>query len=46
MLKNINCKVPKIYLEKIDEFVKAGLYSSRSEALRIAIRDYLWKAIL
>jgi len=43
MLKNVNCKVPRIYLEKVDEFVKAGLYSSRSEALRIAIRDYLWK---
>ncbi len=34
-------KIPELYLEGIDELVKDGRYSSRSEVIRTAIRDLL-----
>jgi len=37
----VTVKVPEIYLEGIDELVKLGRYSSRSEVIRTAIRDLL-----
>ena len=38
-------KIPEIYLEGIDELVKLGRYSSRSEVIRTAIRDLLKKEL-
>ncbi|MFW9905692.1 MAG: ribbon-helix-helix protein, CopG family [Candidatus Heimdallarchaeota archaeon] len=48
-MKLISFKAPNTYLEGLDELVRAGVYSSRSEAIRMAIRDLLkrelnWKA--
>ncbi len=40
-MKLISFKAPNTYLEGLDELVHAGVYSSRSEAIRIAIRDLL-----
>ncbi len=40
-MKLISFKAPTTYLEGLDELVRAGVYSSRSEAIRIAIRDLL-----
>ncbi|WP_243666805.1 ribbon-helix-helix domain-containing protein [Vulcanisaeta sp. JCM 16159] len=35
--------IPKQMLEELDEFVKQGIFPSRSEAIRIAIRDLLYR---
>jgi len=40
-MRLITVKVPELYLESIDELVKGGQYSSRSEVIRTAIRDLL-----
>jgi len=37
----ISVHVPKQMLEELDELVKKGVFPSRSEAIRIAIRDLL-----
>jgi len=41
----ITVKLPVIYVEGIDELVKQGRYSSRSELIRTAIRDLLKKEL-
>ncbi|MFX0049848.1 MAG: ribbon-helix-helix domain-containing protein [Candidatus Hodarchaeota archaeon] len=40
-MKLISFKAPNTYLEGLDDLVREGVYSSRSEAIRIAIRDLL-----
>jgi len=40
-VKLISFKAPNSYLEGLDELVRGGIYSSRSEAIRTAIRDLL-----
>lgn len=40
-MKLVTVKMPEMYVKGIDELVKAGRYSSRSEAIRIAIRELL-----
>jgi len=40
-LRIVTVKLPEIYLEGIDELVKMGKYTSRSEVIREAIRDLL-----
>jgi len=40
-MRLVTVKIPEIYLEGIDELVKLGRYSSRSEVIRTAIRDLL-----
>ncbi|MCD6324395.1 MAG: type II toxin-antitoxin system ParD family antitoxin [Desulfurococcales archaeon] len=40
-LRLVTVKVPELYLEGIDELVRGGRYSSRSEVIRTAIRDLL-----
>jgi len=40
----IKVSIPQNYLVKIDELVETGIYPSRSEAIRMAIRDLLMKA--
>jgi Arc/MetJ-type ribon-helix-helix transcriptional regulator len=40
-LKNITINLPSIYCEAIDKLIENKLIASRSEAVRIALRDYL-----
>jgi len=37
----ISVHIPKQMLEELDELVRKGVFPSRSEAVRIAIRDLL-----
>jgi len=37
----ISVHIPRQLLEELDELVKRGVFPSRSEAIRIAIRDLL-----
>jgi antitoxin ParD1/3/4 len=39
----ISFHVPRSYVEVIDELVRLGLYPSRSEAIRAALRELLSK---
>jgi len=39
----ISVHLPKQMLGEIDELVSQGVFPSRSEAIRIAIRDLLYK---
>ncbi len=39
----ISFHVPQSYVEVLDELVKLGLYPSRSEAIRAALRELLNK---
>lgn len=41
MVRIVTVKLPDVYLEGIDELVKLGRYSCRSEVIRTAIRDLL-----
>jgi Arc/MetJ-type ribon-helix-helix transcriptional regulator len=41
IVKLISFKAPSAFLEELDELVRSGVYSSRSEAIRTAIRDLL-----
>ena len=43
--KLISFKCPEAYIEGLIELVRAGIYPSRSEAIRIAIRDLLQKEL-
>ena len=45
MLKRVTVKVPEYYLEKIALLVEKGHYISKTEAIRIAIRDYIWQKL-
>ena len=44
-LMNISINYPIIYEEMIQQLISAGLYPSRSEAIRTAIREFLRKDI-
>lgn len=44
-MRIISVQLPEMYLEALDELVKKGIYKSRSEAIRIAVRDLLWKEL-
>ncbi|MEB3844059.1 MAG: ribbon-helix-helix domain-containing protein [Desulfurococcales archaeon] len=44
-MKLVTVKMPDIYVRGIEELVKAGVYSSRSEAIRVAVRDLLKKEL-
>lgn len=37
----ISVHVPKQMLEDLDELVRSGVFPSRSEAIRVAIRDLI-----
>jgi Arc/MetJ-type ribon-helix-helix transcriptional regulator len=37
----ISVKVPDQFVEGLDDLVRNGVYPSRSEAIRVAIRDLL-----
>ena len=34
--------LPKIYVDKLEELVRRGLYPNRSEAIRMAVRDLIF----
>lgn len=40
-MRIITVKIPETYLEGLEELVNIGRYTSRSEAIRAAIRDLL-----
>ena len=40
-MRLITVKMPETYIDGLDELVKLGRYSSRSEAIRIAVRELL-----
>jgi len=44
-MKLVTVKMPETYIEGLDELVKIGRYSSRSEVIRIAVRDLLRKEL-
>ena len=44
-MRLITVKMPETYVEGLDELVKIGKYLSRSEAIRIAIRELLKKEL-
>jgi metal-responsive CopG/Arc/MetJ family transcriptional regulator len=45
ILKLVTVKLPEAILEGLDELVKAGMYQSRSAAIRAAVRDMLKKEL-
>jgi len=40
-MKNITINIPDIYEENIQKLISMKLIASRSEAIRIAVREYL-----
>ncbi len=40
-MRLVTVKMPDMYVKGIDELVRAGRYSSRSEAIRTAVRELL-----
>ncbi|MEM0027216.1 MAG: ribbon-helix-helix domain-containing protein [Ignisphaera sp.] len=44
-MRIVTVKMPESYLEAIDELVKMGRYTSRSEVIRTAIRELLKKEL-
>jgi len=40
-LKLVTVKMPETYVEGLDELVRMGRYSTRSEAIRVAVRELL-----
>lgn len=45
IMKLISIKLPNAYIEGLNELVEMGIYPSRSEAIRVAIRDMLKKEL-
>ncbi|MCK5151655.1 MAG: type II toxin-antitoxin system ParD family antitoxin [Candidatus Thorarchaeota archaeon] len=41
----ITVKMSEIYVKGLDRLVEVGMYPSRSEAIRVAIRDLLMKEL-
>jgi len=41
----VTVKMPEVYVRGIDELVKAGKYTSRSEVIRIAVRELLMREL-
>jgi len=44
-LQLITVKMSDIYVSALDKLVDLGMYPSRSEAIRVAIRDLLMKEL-
>jgi Arc/MetJ-type ribon-helix-helix transcriptional regulator len=40
-MKMVTLKMPEAYIEAIDQLVKKGIFSNRSEAIRFAVRKFL-----
>ncbi|MFB0559657.1 MAG: ribbon-helix-helix domain-containing protein [Candidatus Lokiarchaeia archaeon] len=44
-MRLISIKVPTAYVDGLNKLVEMGIYPSRSEAIRVAIRDMLKKEL-
>jgi Arc/MetJ-type ribon-helix-helix transcriptional regulator len=44
-MKLVTVLLPEAYLEGLDELVRAGMYPSRSAAIRASVRDLLKKEL-
>jgi len=44
-MRIVTVKMPESYIEAIDELIRMGRYSSRSEVIRSAIRELLKKEL-
>ncbi|MFX1519768.1 MAG: ribbon-helix-helix domain-containing protein [Promethearchaeota archaeon] len=44
-MRLISVKLPEKYLEGLDTLVRIGVYPSRSEAIRVAVRDLLKREV-
>ena len=44
-MKNITIALPEIYVENIEKIQNLGLIPSRSEGIRLAIREFLKKEV-
>lgn len=44
-MKNITIAMPEIYVDNIEKLQTIGMVPSRSEAIRLAIREFLKKEI-
>ncbi|HDO20745.1 MAG TPA: ribbon-helix-helix protein, CopG family [Candidatus Bathyarchaeota archaeon] len=44
-LKIVSIRLPEVYIELIDELIRLGIYPSRSEIIRVALREFLSKEI-
>ncbi len=44
-MRIVTVKMPESYIEAIDELVRLGRFSSRSEAIRAAVRELLRKEL-
>ena len=44
-MRMVSFKAPEALIELLDKLVEDGRYSSRSEAIRVAIRDLIKKEI-
>ncbi len=40
-MEMVSIHIPKQMLEQLDQMVKLGIYPSRSEAIRAAVREFL-----
>jgi len=45
VMQLITVKMSDIYVSALDKLVELGMYPSRSEAIRVAIRDLLMKEL-
>lgn len=45
-MKNITIALPEIYVDNIEKLQEMGMVPSRSEAIRLAIREFLKKEML
>ncbi|MFO7835937.1 MAG: ribbon-helix-helix domain-containing protein [Candidatus Thorarchaeota archaeon] len=41
----VTVKMNQLYIKSLDKLVELGMYPSRSEAIRVAIRDLLQKEL-
>ena len=41
MMQIVTCNIPAIYVDAIGKLTEQGLFPSRSEAIRVALRDFL-----
>jgi len=41
----VSIRLPEVYIELIDELIRLGIYPSRSEIIRVALREFLSKEI-
>ncbi|MHA1362348.1 MAG: ribbon-helix-helix domain-containing protein [Candidatus Freyarchaeota archaeon] len=44
-MKLVSIKLPTAYIDGLNQLVERGIYPSRSEAIRVAVRDMLKKEL-